>query len=115
MHYCHCGIAIVIAIVIDIVIDIVTSAEDSSEPVGKEQCCRQQNMNYVIVALTAHYSTNCSHRQFDLVLAGAGGVAVGVAVAVGMMKPCMIPMHDGMMRLAFSCLNNSSVLIQVIS
>ena len=31
---------------------IVTSAEDSSEPVGKEQCCRQQNMNYV--ALTAH-------------------------------------------------------------
>ena len=36
-------------------------------------------------------------RQFDLVLAGAGGVAVG------------------MKRLAFSCLNNSSVLIQVIS
>ena len=36
-------------------------------------------------------------------------------VAVGMMKPCRIPMHDGMMRLAFSCLNNSSVLIQVIS
>ena len=36
-------------------------------------------------------------RQFDLVLAGTGGVAVG------------------MKRLAFSCLNNSSVLIQVIS
>ena len=33
---------------------IVTSAEDSSEPVVKEQCCRQQNMNYV--ALTAHYN-----------------------------------------------------------
>ena len=51
-----------------IVIDIVTSAEDSSEPVGKEQCCRQQNMNYVIVALTAHYSTNCSQffiHNFD--------------------------------------------------
>ena len=31
---------------------IVTSAEDSSEPVGKEQCYTQQNMNYV--ALTAH-------------------------------------------------------------
>ena len=64
VHYCHCGIAIVIAIVID----IVTSAEDSSEPVGKEQCCRQQNMNYVIVALTAQYSTNCSQffiHNFD--------------------------------------------------
>ena len=51
-----------------IVIGIVTSAEDSSEPVGKEQCCRQQNMNYVIVALTAHYSTNCSQfciNNFD--------------------------------------------------
>ena len=60
VHYCHCGIAIVI--------DIVTSAEDSSEPVGKEQCCRQQNINYVIVALTAHYSTNCSQfciHNFD--------------------------------------------------
>ena len=59
----HCGIAIDIVIGIGIDIDvIVTSAEDSSEPVGKvkEQCCRQQNMNYVIVALTAHYSTNCS-------------------------------------------------------
>ena len=47
---------------------IVTSAEDSSEPVGKEQCCRQQNMNYVIVALTAHYSTSCSQfviHNFD--------------------------------------------------
>ena len=57
MH-CHCGIAIDIVIGIAIGIDIdviVTSAEDSSEPVGKEQCCRQQNMNYVIVALTAHY------------------------------------------------------------
>ena len=53
MH-CHCGIAIDIVIGIGIDIDvIVTSAEDSSEPVGKEQCCRQQNMNYVIVALTA--------------------------------------------------------------
>ena len=63
---CHCGIAIAIAIA------IVTSAEDSSEaePVGKEQCCRQQNMNYVIVALTAQpqYSTNCSQffiNNFD--------------------------------------------------
>ena len=62
MH-CHCGIAIDIVIAIGIGIDIdviVTSAEDSSEPVGKEQWRRQQNMNYVIVALTAHYSTNCS-------------------------------------------------------
>ena len=59
--HCHCGIAIDIVIGIGIDIDvIVTSAEDSSEPVGQEQCCRQQNMNYVIVALTAHYSTNCS-------------------------------------------------------
>ena len=58
---CHCGIAIDIDIVIGIDIDvIVTYAEDSSEPVGKEQCCRQHNMNYVIVALTAHCSTNCS-------------------------------------------------------
>ena len=53
------AIDIVIGIGIDIDV-IVTPAEDSSEPVGKEQCCRQQNMNYVIVALTAHYSTNCS-------------------------------------------------------
>ena len=83
-------------------------------------------MNYVIVALTAHYCTNCSQffiHNFDFRVnltwswpgPGLGGVAVGVAVAVGMMKPCMIPMHDGMTRLAFSCLNNSSVLIQVIS
>ena len=69
---------------------------------AKEQCCRQQNINYVIVALTAHYGTNCS--QFFI-------------HNESMMKPCMIPMamHDGMTRLAFSCLNNSSVLIQVIS
>ena len=57
------ALAIAIDIVIGIGIDIdviVTSAEGSSEPVAKEQCCRQQNMNYVIVALTTHYSTNCS-------------------------------------------------------
>ena len=48
-------------------------------------------MNYVIVALTAHYSTNCSQffiHNFDfrvnLTWSWPGlGVAVGVAVAVG--------------------------------
>ena len=66
-----CIIAIValpLSLPLSLTLTIVTSAEDSSEPVGKEQCCRQQSMNYVIVALTAHYSTNCSQffiHNFD--------------------------------------------------
>ena len=64
-------------------------------------------MNYANVALTAHYSTNCSQFFIDLVLAGASRSRRH--------DEAMIPMHDGVTRLAFSCLNNSYVLIQVIS
>ena len=62
-------------------------------------------MNYVIVALTAHYSTNCSQffiHNFDFRvnltwswpgLGAYGGVAVGVAVAVGMNDEAMLDSH----------------------